>query len=45
MAGTGLPGSGKTYDEIAARDAGGPFFDPGYHLIQRFLDLGWDGRR
>ena len=43
MAGTGLPASGKTYDELAARGPGGPFFEPGYRLMQRFLDLGWDG--
>ncbi|HZW29346.1 MAG TPA: cofactor-independent phosphoglycerate mutase [Isosphaeraceae bacterium] len=43
MAGSGLPGSGKTYDELAAREPGGPFFDQGYRLMQRFLDLGWDG--
>jgi 2,3-bisphosphoglycerate-independent phosphoglycerate mutase len=44
MAGTGLPGSGRTYDEIAAREAGGPFFEQGYRLMQRFLDLAWDGQ-
>jgi 2,3-bisphosphoglycerate-independent phosphoglycerate mutase len=43
MAGTGLPGSGRTYDELAARAAGGPFFEQGYRLMERFLDLGWDG--
>lgn len=43
MAGTGLPASGKTYDEIAAREPGGPFFEQGYRLMERFLDLGWDG--
>jgi 2,3-bisphosphoglycerate-independent phosphoglycerate mutase len=44
MAGTGLVASGKTYDELAARDGGGPFFDAGYRLMERFLDLSWDGR-
>ncbi len=44
MAGTGLEGSGRTYDEFAARDPGCPFFDQGYRLMGRFLDLGWDGR-
>jgi 2,3-bisphosphoglycerate-independent phosphoglycerate mutase len=44
MAGTGLAQSGKSYDEATARLAGGPFFDPGYRLMERFLDLGWDGR-
>ena len=23
---------------------GGPFFDQGYRLMERFLDLSWDGR-
>ncbi len=45
MAGTGLPASGSTYDELAAEDARGPFFDHGYRLMDRFLDLSWDGRR
>jgi 2,3-bisphosphoglycerate-independent phosphoglycerate mutase len=44
MAGTGLPASGLTYDEIAARDGGGPFFEQGYGLMRRFLDLGWQGQ-
>jgi 2,3-bisphosphoglycerate-independent phosphoglycerate mutase len=44
MAGTGLPASGKTYDEFAARDLGCPVFDQGYRLMQRFLDLDWDAR-
>ena len=43
MAGTGLRGSGKPYDEFAARDPQCPFFDQGYRLMQRFLDLDWDG--
>jgi 2,3-bisphosphoglycerate-independent phosphoglycerate mutase len=44
IAGTGIAATGKTYDEAAARDAGGPFFEQGYRLMERFLDLGWDGR-
>jgi len=44
MAGTGLARSGKSYDEVTARLAGGPFFDSGYRLMERFLDLSWDGR-
>ena len=44
MAGTGLPASGRIYDELAAKDARGPYFDQGYRLMERFLDLSWDGR-
>jgi 2,3-bisphosphoglycerate-independent phosphoglycerate mutase len=44
MAGTGLAASGSTYDEAAARAGTGPFFEAGYQLMKRFLDLGWDGR-
>ena len=44
MAGTGLPASGRIYDELAAKDARGPYFDQGYRLMDRFLDLSWDGR-
>jgi 2,3-bisphosphoglycerate-independent phosphoglycerate mutase len=44
MVGTGLPASSLTYDEIAAREGGGPFFDQGYELMERFLDLEWQGR-
>ncbi|MFI5455469.1 MAG: cofactor-independent phosphoglycerate mutase [Isosphaerales bacterium] len=44
MAGTGLARSGKSYDEASARLAGGPLFDPGHRLMERFLDLSWDGR-
>ena len=43
MAGTGLAASGLTYDEVSARDGGGPFFDKGYQLMERFLDLSWKG--
>jgi 2,3-bisphosphoglycerate-independent phosphoglycerate mutase len=44
MAGTGLTASGGTYDELAAQDVGGPYFDHGYRLMERFLDLHWVGR-
>ena len=44
MAGTGLPASGLTYDEIAAREGGGPFLSTRYRLMERFLDLSWSGR-
>jgi 2,3-bisphosphoglycerate-independent phosphoglycerate mutase len=44
MAGTGLPASRRIYDELAAKDARGPYFDQGYRLMERFLDLTWDGR-
>jgi 2,3-bisphosphoglycerate-independent phosphoglycerate mutase len=44
MAGTGLPASGQVYNERAAMSARGPFFDEGYRLMDRFLDLSWDGR-
>ncbi len=44
MAGTGLVGAGQTYDEFAARLEGSPFFEQGYRLMQRFLDLDWNGR-
>jgi 2,3-bisphosphoglycerate-independent phosphoglycerate mutase len=44
IAGTGLPPSGKSYDEATARTAGGPFFEAGHRLMKRFLDLGWDGK-
>jgi 2,3-bisphosphoglycerate-independent phosphoglycerate mutase len=43
-AGTGIPASGSSYNEAAARSGAGPFFESGYHLMKRFLDLGWDGR-
>ncbi len=44
MAGTGLAASGNAYDELAARDRSAPFFDPGCRLMERFLELSWDGR-
>jgi 2,3-bisphosphoglycerate-independent phosphoglycerate mutase len=45
MAGTGLPASGLAYDEPSAREGGGPFLERGFELMQRFLDLSWDGRK
>jgi 2,3-bisphosphoglycerate-independent phosphoglycerate mutase len=44
IAGTGIAASGKTYDEAAASDQAAPCFDQGYRLMERFLDLTWDGR-
>ncbi len=44
MAGTGLPATGKSYDEFAARGPGSPSFEQGYRMMQSFLDLDWDGR-
>jgi 2,3-bisphosphoglycerate-independent phosphoglycerate mutase len=44
MAGTGLPASGRPYDELSAKDARGPFFDQGYRLMDCFLDLSWTGK-
>jgi 2,3-bisphosphoglycerate-independent phosphoglycerate mutase len=43
MAGVGLPASGLSYDEAAARAGGGPFFGRGFQLMSRFLDLDWNG--
>ena len=40
MAGTGLTGSGYPYDEVAAREAGGPSFEQGYQLMASFLKSG-----
>jgi 2,3-bisphosphoglycerate-independent phosphoglycerate mutase len=37
MAGTALPASGRTYDEAAAREAGGPAFEQGFRLMEMFL--------
>jgi 2,3-bisphosphoglycerate-independent phosphoglycerate mutase len=37
MAGTGLVASGRPYDEISAREAGGPAFERGFELMQMFL--------
>jgi 2,3-bisphosphoglycerate-independent phosphoglycerate mutase len=44
MAGTGLPASGRSYDEPAAAGPGCPSFEQGFRLMPRFLDLDWDGR-
>lgn len=43
IAGTGIPASGLSYDEPSAREGGGPFFDRGYQLMEKFLDLDWRG--
>ena len=45
ISGTGIRSSGLTYDEVAALNGGGPFFDQGYRLMEKFLDLSWDGSR
>jgi len=37
MAGTGLNGSGLPYDEISAREAGGPALERGFELMADFL--------
>ena len=37
MAGAGLKPSGRTYDEAAAREAGGPEFARGFELMRMFL--------
>lgn len=39
MCGTGLPGSGRPYDEVAAAGAGGPFLEEGWRLMGRFLKV------
>jgi 2,3-bisphosphoglycerate-independent phosphoglycerate mutase len=39
MAGTGLAACGATYDEVAARTAGGPFFEQGWRLMDMFLGV------
>jgi 2,3-bisphosphoglycerate-independent phosphoglycerate mutase len=36
-AGTGLAGSGQTFDEPSAREAGGPEFERGFELMSFFL--------
>jgi 2,3-bisphosphoglycerate-independent phosphoglycerate mutase len=43
IAGTGIVASGRTYDEESARAKGAPFLEQGYRLMERFLDLSWDG--
>ena len=40
MAGTGLAPSGRTYDEVSARESGGPVFDRGFELMKAFLSRG-----
>ena len=40
MAGAGLSGSGRPYDEVAAREAGGPVLDEGWRLMESFLAIG-----
>ncbi len=37
MCGTGLAGCGRTYDELSAREAGGPFLEQGWRLMERFV--------
>jgi 2,3-bisphosphoglycerate-independent phosphoglycerate mutase len=39
MAGLGLAGSGRPYNEVAALEAGGPSFDRGHELMAMFLDV------
>ncbi|MDG3002656.1 cofactor-independent phosphoglycerate mutase [Paludisphaera mucosa] len=43
IAGAGVPASGLRYDEHDAREGGGPFFDQGWRLMEKFLDLDWRG--
>jgi 2,3-bisphosphoglycerate-independent phosphoglycerate mutase len=38
MAGTGIPASGLTYDEVAAERSKGPFLDEGWRLMDTFLE-------
>jgi 2,3-bisphosphoglycerate-independent phosphoglycerate mutase len=40
MAGTGLAASGFPYDEISARQAGGPAFERGFELMANFVGCG-----
>ncbi len=44
IAGRGVPASGQSYNERAAREKPGPMFDEGYRLMEQFLDLEWNGR-
>jgi len=37
MAGTGLAPSGHSYDEVSAKQAGGPAFERGFELMKSFL--------
>ncbi len=39
MAGAGLAGSGRPYDEISAAEAGGPTLERGFELMKIFLKL------
>ncbi len=39
MAGAGLTGSGRPYDETSALEAGGPALDQGYKLMNMFLEI------
>lgn len=39
MAGAGLSGSGRPYDEASAEAAGGPSFARGHELMESFLDV------
>ncbi len=38
IGGSGLPGCGHPYDEMAARGSGGPFLPEGWRLMERFLN-------
>ncbi len=44
IAGTGIAHSGLAYDEFAPRDGRGPSINPGWKLMEHFLNLAWDGR-
>ena len=45
MAGTGLAGVGLVLRRSwPPKTRAGPYFDQGYQLMDRFLDLSWDGR-
>ncbi len=44
VGGTGVAAAGLAYDEIGPRDGRGPFLDQGWKLMERFLNLDWDGR-
>ncbi|HEU5116264.1 MAG TPA: cofactor-independent phosphoglycerate mutase [Isosphaeraceae bacterium] len=37
IGGSGLPGCGHPYDEMAARASGGPYLPEGWRLMERFL--------
>jgi hypothetical protein len=39
MAGVGLVGSGRPYDEASALEAGGPAFERGFQLMESFLKI------